>query len=35
MYINHLDSAKDNLIIDYITLDGRFSVTAILFTEVS
>ena len=33
MYINHPDSDKGNLIIAYVTLDGKFSVTAILFTE--
>ena len=35
MYINHPDSDKGDLIIAYVTLDGKFSVTAILFTEVS
>ena len=35
MYINHPDSDKGNLIIAYVTLDGKFYVTAILFTEVS
>ena len=35
MYINHPDPDKGNLIIAYVTLDGKFSVTAILFTEVS
>ena len=35
MYIKHADSDKGNLIIAYVTLDGKFSVTAILFTEVS
>ena len=27
MYINHPDSDKGNLIIAYVTLDGKFSVT--------
>ena len=31
MYINHPDSDKGNLIIAYVTLDGKFSITAILF----
>ena len=35
MYINHPDSDKGNLIIAYVTLDGNFFVTAILFTEVA
>ena len=35
MYINHPDYDKVNLIIVYVILDGKFSVTAILFTEVS
>ena len=34
VYINHPDYDKGNLIIVYVTLDGRFSVTAILFTVV-
>ena len=35
VYINHPDYDKGNLIIAYVTLDSKFSVTAILFTEVS
>ena len=35
MYINTSDSDKGNLIIAYVTLDGNFSVTATLFTEIS
>ena len=35
VFINHPDSDKGNLIIAYVTLDGKSSVTAILFTEVS
>ena len=35
MYINHPDSDEGNLIIAYVTVDGKFSVTVILFTEVS
>ena len=35
MYINHPDFDKGNLIIAYVTLGGIFSVTAIVFTEVS
>ena len=35
MYINHSDCDKGNLIIAYVALDGKFSVTAMLFTEVS
>ena len=35
MYINHPDSDKDNLIIAYVTLDGNFFVTAILFSDAS
>ena len=35
MYINHPDSDKGDFIIAYVTLDGKFSVTAILLTEVS
>ena len=35
MYINHPDYGKGNLIIAYVTLDGKFSITAILVTEVS
>ena len=35
MYINHPDYNKGNLIIAYVTLDGKFSVTAILIIEVS
>ena len=35
MYRNHPDSDKDNLIIAYVTLDSKFSITAILFTEAS
>ena len=35
MYINNPDSDKGNLIIAYVTSDGKFSVAAILFTEVS
>ena len=33
MYINHPESDKGNLIIAFVTLDGKFSVTAILFAE--
>ena len=32
---HHPNSDKGNLIITYVTLDSKFSVTAILFTEVS
>ena len=35
MYINHSDSDKGSLITAYVTLDGKFSITAILFIEVS
>ena len=35
MYINNPDADKGNLIIAYVTLNGKFSVTAILLTEVS
>ena len=35
MYINHSDSDKDNLIIAYVTLDDKYSVSATLFTEIS
>ena len=35
VYINHPDYDKGNLIIAYVTLDDKFYVTAILFTEVS
>ena len=35
MYINHPDSDKGSLVIANVTLDGKLSVTAILFTEVS
>ena len=35
MYINHADTDKGNLIIASVILDGKFFVTAILFTEVS
>ena len=35
MNINHTDFDKGNLIIAYVTLDGKFSVTATLFTEIS
>ena len=35
VYINYPDYDKGNLIIAYVTLDGKFSVTAVLFTEVS
>ena len=35
VYINHPDYDKSNLIIAYVTLDGKVSVNAILFTEVS
>ena len=35
VYLNHPDFDKSNLMIVYVTLDGKVSVTAILFTEVS
>ena len=35
MYINYPDSDEGNLIIAYVIIDGKFSVTVILFTEVS
>ena len=35
MYINDPESDKGNLIIAYVTLDGKFSDTATLFTEIS
>ena len=35
MYINHHDYDKSNLIIAYVILDGKVSVTTNLFIEVS